>query len=308
MYYIIHFDIASLLILLVIINGRKAFFKDNDYIVSRFIFVITLTTFVAALNIVCALCYDCIIPNSDRTMLSIETLYFILGIYSCYAQLRVICLKVDYSSDSFRVINFIILAFITVCLLVNLGISFMFEYIDHTLIEHPFFLILYIGYIAFFAEMFFILFINRKKLRPKILVLTSTIVVFPVIAVLIQFLYDRLLLVEFGATMAFLVFGFTLNDKDYFELQAKLEELQLSKEAEMKSLEEVARANRVKTLFLNKISKELETPINEAINISDEILASADEEKARGYAGNIKKVGNELLLFVGELINVANEN
>jgi len=308
MYYNIYFEIAAIIILFMIIIGRKAFFEKKDKLTSEFFGVIGFTLVTCIVNIIAALCYDCIIPNSDKGMLVVETVYLLFAMYCCYAQLRVVCLSVGYESDVFRLINFYLLIVVSVALLINLGPGIIFEYVDHKFLGHPLFYATYIIYIAFFLEMLIVLYLNRSMMRRKQLILTTSLFIFPAVCILLQLLFDRYLLSELGATMAFLVFCFTLGDRDYEEYQQVAKELQASGEAIQKSREEANKANRVKTLFIRKMSAELGGPIKEILDICYEAGTSAEDSKTLEYIDRISEGGRDLNSFFCEIEAMAKED
>lgn len=305
MYYNICYDIVSLIILGLLIISKFNMFHAEEQISRQFMHVVAIAFVSCLIDIVAALCYASIIPISDIWMLMVETAYLLFAMYTCYLQLRVVCLRTAFKSEAFRNINFLIVAIMTICLLINIANKFMFEYIDHTFVGYHSFDSIYIVDGIMFVEMATVLVNRRRTLRKKVLFFSSAFFFFPIICILIQFADDRLLLSGAGVTAALLIFSFTLGDQNYESLQQAQTELEESKEIEKHYKADVEAANRVKTLFMERVSNEFKEPIEEAIAISTEMKIKSDDAKVKELIGEIEVANKQLLLFVDELLEAS---
>lgn len=301
MYYNINFEIAAILVLAAMLLGRRNLFKSEDKTIRMFMGVLIMTIGTTVFNIVAALSYAQIIPVDDSWMLVIETAYMLLGIYSCYFMLRLVCVRTGFESEVFRIANFTYIAVMSVVLLINIAGHFMFYYEDHVFVGTSWFHLDYLIYVILFLEIAFVLIAKGKKLRRRVVILTSSIFFCPVGCIIIQFINDRLLLSGIGATVALFIYSFTLGEEDFEELQATLEELQRVKEQSELSRAEAEKVERVKELFIEQISNRFDAPLSEVIRISEEMKEFQDNPLISEYIEQINEAGLQLQTFVGEL-------
>lgn len=308
MYYNICYDLASILILIIMLLARNAFFDKYNELTRSFVTVVLLTFITCMTNIMACLCYDCIIPNSDRGMLVVETIYLLLAIYSCYACLRMMSLRVDFSSDMLRMVNFFLIITVSIALMINVGPGFIFRYENHEFIGSILFRCVYFIYAAFFVEMFVILMIKRKNIRTKILLLISSILFLPLTGILVQFINDRLIVSDFSVTVALLFFAFTLSEQDYEGLQSAYDELERSKRLISRSMTDAEAARRVKSLFMKKMSASFELPLEEINKSCDNMSKLTDDNELSNMINITKNKSNEMQSLVKELLAESGAN
>lgn len=307
MYYVISFEIASVIILMLLILCKLNNFKSSDKSIKRFMYVTLLITVTSVMNILAALCYSKKIPGNDQIMLLYETVYLLLAVYTCFMQLMVIVNRFVVKTEKIRLVNFIIVSIITLILCLNLNIHFMFEYIDHVFTGYTLFNAIYLVYVAFFIQMGVFLYKNRNAVRRQTFYLSLSIMILPILGILIQFIDDRLLLSDFGATMAFLIYSYSLEDQNYAQLQKTMAELEESKKNELKNQDRLRSINQVKSLFMESISEEFKSPIEGIINANNELKDKSVDKEVVKYTNRIDESANELLEFVDEMMVTAKE-
>lgn len=305
MYYNINYEIAAIILLIILMIGRREYFKSTNKINIQFMRVIMLVLTTCVVNIVAALSYSNYIPVDDQMMLFIETIYLILAMFSCYLQLVVIVSRCNYESNVVHIVNFILVGFVSIILLINLSGKFVFEYIDHVFTGHTLFTFMYLVYVVMFIEMAVFLISNRHHIRSQIYILICGVMICPLAGILIQFLNDRLLLSGLGATAAFIIYSFSLEDEDYEKWQNTLNDLEVSKEKEQQNRKDAMISSRVKTIFMRSVSNELREPIKEVMTLSGRMSSRSREEEVINYAEKINESGKQLLSFVDELIEVS---
>lgn len=307
MYYNICYEVAAIVILVVLILARFKYFSSDNRVIKQFMNVIIMVLVTSIMNVIAALSYSSIIPVGDKLMLLIETIYLIFALLCCYFQLEVIIMRFAKGSEQIRIYNFILVALMSIVLSINLYKPFVFEYIDHTFMGYPLFNGIYVIYVILFIEMSVLIIMNKDRARLQTVILTSSIMVLPIVCILIQFIDDRILLSEFGATIAFLLYSYSLEDKDYNKLQITLKELEESRKKELENRESITRVNEVKNLFMESISEELEAPIFEVLELSNSVYEEADSQEVKEYAQKINGAGKHLNSFIDQLINASNE-
>lgn len=307
MYYNINFDIASIVILLILVLCKYKYFFSENSVTKQFMNVVTMVIITCVLNILAALCYSRIIPGNDKVMLLIETIYLIAAIASCYLQLMVIAQRFSTSDYFIKLANFILVAAYSICLGINIYGHFIFEYIDHEFCSYAPFTVVYMIYAIFFIEMFVLIVVNKDKFRRQTVILTSVIMVLPIVSLIIQFFDDSLLLTELGATIAFFIYSFSLEDQDYDKWQSTLIELEELKKEELANKEKIEAINKVKTLFMGNVSEELRAPIEDIIAVSNGLKERNESKELNEYAGRISDSGIQLMTFVDKLIEASGE-
>ena len=302
MYYNICYEVAALVILVALMITKYKYFKSENNVIKLFMVVSVMVAVTCITNITAALCFSNVIPTSDQMMLLVETVYLILTTLCCYMQLVVIEQRFMEHSSRIRMINFVLIAIMIIALTVNLSNHFIYEYVNHVFTRNIWFNFIYIVTAAMFAEMGVIIVINRKKVRRETFILTSSIMILPILCIFIQFFDDRYLVSEFGATIAFLIYSYSVEDQDHERLQKTLEELEESRQSEIRTREEITNVNRVKTLFMKNISEELRLPVREVLNVNTELKNKTDDDIVNDFTQKIEEAGTQLLDFVDELI------
>lgn len=302
MYYNFSYEIVAVLLLLLMLWSKMQYFRSDNRVEHMFWGVMALYLVTNSINIVAALCYSDVIPVNDTWMLVIETVYLLLAMYAVHYQFRIVCTRVEFESEVFRVGNFALVALMTILLLVNIGVRFIFEYIDNEFVGYPFFKSIYLVNGVMFVEMAMVIWNRRKLVRRKVAIFSIFMFLFPVVCILIQFLDDRLLLSGVGATAALMMFSFTLGDQDYEELQSTLVRLEQSKAQDVIKKDEIEAAYRVRQRFMETVSEDMRDPIEEISRINQNIREKSTDEHIGEYVSKIDEASQQLLSFVDELL------
>lgn len=311
MYYDIDYEIASIILLIVLIIARRRYFKSENSIIRQFMTVIILLIITCVIDIIAALSSAYIIPLSDEMMLVVESIYMLMALFVCFMQLMVVSRRMDANIDKIRVVNFLLVAFITLILCFNVYGHFIFEYKTvngvREFIGYTLFYLIYIVYSIFFIQMAIVIILNKNKVRKQTFKLITGILIFPIFCIIIQSAYDNLLLSGFGGTLAFLIYSFSVEDQDYDKLQLTMAELEETRKLQHENEERIISANKVKSLFMENISEELKRPLNEILNICDDLKKENDDKAIDEYTQKINDSGKQLLSFIDELIVAAKQ-
>lgn len=104
--------------------------------------------------------------------------------------------------------------------------------------------------------------------------------------------------------------GFESSNRFITEQVKKIEDLEEKLSIEKKkvadSQELVKESNRLKDIFLSNIRHEIRTPLNSILVFSDMLRQELTSQKHQEYATNVLHSGRKLLLFIDELIELAN--
>lgn len=302
MYYDISYDNIAIVMGLLILIVKRDFFKSKDMLEKKYIWLVSFAVISNGVELVTALAYSNYIALGDQMLLTFETVYLLFAICCCYLMLRVICIAAEYNSENFRAGNFVAVGVMTVALLINIGGKFIFEYKNHVFVGYNLFILVYLVNSVFFFEIAYIIFKFRSRLRRKIVIVSSLMFILPIIAIIIQYFDDRLLLSGLGVTLALLMFGFTLGEKDYFELEKMRTELEQEKELEQKRRNEIENLYCVKSKFIENIRKKLREPVEEVKKVNKAIKEDSNDQNVEKYVKHIDKASDELLAFVNEMI------
>lgn len=308
MYYNIHYEICAILIVLVLLFSRSKYFKSDNKAIKQFIGVLMMVIATCCMNITAALAYSNIIRVSDQGLLVIETIYLIFALLSCYMQLGVIRERFDNHEQDLKLVNLVILSVAVIALVFNISLKYIFTYENHQFVGYLLFYGVYVVYALLFIEMGVLIFQNRDKVRSGTLITSASIMFLPVICILVQMIYDELLLSELGAAIAFLLYNYSLEDEDYEKYQETLLELESSKEGEQKNRADITAVNRVKNIFMKNVSGELRVNITDVLEFDNEIQDKELSPQAREYTNQINESAKQLLNYVDSLTKAGENN
>lgn len=302
MYYNISYEISSVVFILLLIAIKYRHFMNQNKMIRQFMTALIFLMCTCLINIIAALGYSSIIKLNDDGMLLVESLYLFLAICTTYMQLEVVVIRFVENSLPIQIINFIFVGLVSLVICLNIYGRFLFEYSHHIFIGHKYFFVIYIVYAIIFLEMGIIIATNRGKVRFRTLILSSSIMIFPILSILIQFLLPRILFSGFGATVAYFVYSFSIEDQYYNEYANSLEKLEKAEKAEKENKEEIYIVNQVKKLFMENVSSDIKKPIDEVINVSKSICEGTDNDEVVELAKKIQDAGAQLDTFVDILI------
>ena len=196
-----------------------------------------------------------------------------------------------------------------VIMVVNFANGIVFSYSDQGQYIHGkhFFLMCYLypAIFIFWGTLFYLIKIKdyEKKQRLSIgmaLVLTGMLYS-------IQMFYsDQVLLTFFAASVGLVIVFFSLETPDYMRLNKTLVELDKAREAACKANEEMQEVSRLKTEFIENMSRELRNPVNAIIGYNDLIISKTEESETAENAINVKAASSSLLSLFNDIINYIN--
>ena len=149
--------------------------------------------------------------------------------------------------------------------------------------------------ILYVTIMAVITFMKRKTISRKKAIPIYLLIVFFIMAGLIQFYFPQITIIVQIETFICLIMYFTIENPDL----KMLKKMELAKE-------EAERANRAKSDFLSSMSHEIRTPLNAIVGLSDDI-ASYKERVPKEVVEDTKDICNAsetLLEIVGNILDI----
>ncbi len=308
MYYVIDYEIAAVILLVIMIVSKIKLFKSKDRTTRMYMIVLVVALICGILDIFTALCQGNIIHVTDKYMLLFETIYLILILYSNYYLLRLICFRTHLESEALHIFNFVLISVLSFFLLSNLGQSFMFHYENLKFVGSSWFDFIYLINMAIYIEIAVVLVEKGKRLRRKILILCINAFLLPVVCIIAQYINDRILVSELGVVAAMFLFGFTLGEEDYASWELKRKELEETEDEEARIFAEAQKAKQVKIIFLDRITNKIETPLSGMIRAGEEMREFDVTPEIGEYIAQINKATNQLQEFTSEFHKVAEES
>ena len=298
MYYNISYDIAAILILLVIVAGMNTVLYTETAghkLVRRYVYAVIAC---AVIDIITAytISYGYLVPDSLNMILN--SLYQYSSAFCVYCAMSTILNYYPGASKTSVMINRILLCLLVAFVTLNLFTGWMFSFENGVYVHGRLYLIAYGLSLAIIFHMLYVVLVNRAD-RPR--QITRIIILFlylPTIFTGIQMLTGNILLIVFGEAFSALIMLFALETPDYRKLLKTMNELESARE-------EANVANRTKSDFLASMSHEIRTPINGILGMNTMILRDSDDPKITEYAENIRIAGNGLLSIINDILDLS---
>ncbi len=297
MYYNISFDIAAILVLIVIAVGMKTVLYTDTKGHKLVRYYVYSVIACALIDIITAytICYGYLVP--DLLNIVLNSLYQYSALICVAVAMRTILNYYPSASKTSVVINRILLYVQTVFITVNLFTGWLFTFKDGEYVHGNLYYISYALSLAVVFHMLYVVLVNRSD-RPG--VISNIILLFlflPTIFTVIQMIFSNVLLIAFGEAFSALIMLFALETPDYRKLMKTMNELEIARE-------EANIANRTKSDFLASMSHEIRTPINGILGMNTMILRDSGDPQIVEYAENIRLAGNGLLSIINDILDL----
>lgn len=298
MYYNISFDIAAILMLVVIAVGMKTVLYTDTQghkLVRMYVYSVIAC---AVIDIITAytICYGYLIP--DLLNLILNTLYQYASVLCVAVAMRTILNYYPSASKISVMINKALLYLQTGFVTLNMFTGWMFKFKDGAYLHGRLYLIAYILSLAVVFHMLYVVIKNHSD-RPGLISRVILLFLFlPTIFTAIQMIVGNVLLIAFGEAFSALIMLFALETPDYRKLMKTMKELEIARE-------EANIANSAKSDFLASMSHEIRTPINGILGMNTMILRDSKDPQIVEYAENIRISGNALLSIINDILDLS---
>ena len=297
MYYNISFDIAAILVLIVLSAGMNTVLYTETR-GHRLVCIYMYSVIACAIiDIITAytICYGYMVP--DTLNLILNTVFQYATVLCVSGAMRIILNYYPGASRTSVMVNRVLIYLLTAFVTLNIFTGWLFKFENGVYIHGNLYIIAYILPLLIVFHMLFVVLINRND-QPGII---TRIVIFflflPTIFTVIQMIAGDILLVAFGEAFSTLVILFAMETPDYRKLMKTMKELEAARE-------EANVANRSKSDFLAGMSHEIRTPINGILGMNTMILRDSKDPKITEYAENIRVSGNGLLSIVNDILDL----
>ena len=298
MYYNISFDIAAILMLVVIAVGMKTVLYTDTQghkLVRMYVYSVIAC---ALIDIITAytICYGYLVP--DPLNLILNTLYQYASVLCVAVAMRTILNYYPSASKISVMINRTLLYLQTGFVTLNMYTGWMFKFKDGAYLHGRLYLIAYILSLAVVFHMLYVVIKNHSD-RPGLISRVILLFLFlPTIFTAIQMIVGNVLLIAFGEAFSALIMLFALETPDYRKLMKTMNELEIARE-------EANIANSAKSDFLASMSHEIRTPINGILGMNTMILRDSKDPQIVEYAENIRIAGNALLSIINDILDLS---
>ena len=298
MYYNISFDIAAILMLIVIAVGMKTVLYTDTQghkLVRMYVYSVIAC---ALIDIITAytICYGYLVP--DPLNLILNTLYQYASVLCVAVAMRTILNYYPSASKISVMINRTLLYLQTGFVTLNMFTGWMFKFKDGAYLHGRLYLIAYILSLAVVFHMLYVVIKNHSD-RPGLISRVILLFLFlPTIFTAIQMIVGNVLLIAFGEAFSALIMLFALETPDYRKLMKTMKELEIARE-------EANIANSAKSDFLASMSHEIRTPINGILGMNTMILRDSKDPQIVEYAENIRIAGNALLSIINDILDLS---
>ena len=297
MYYNISFDIAAILVLIVLAVGMNTVLYTDTRghkLVRLYMYSVIICSVIDVITAY-TICYGYMI--SDTLNLVLNTLYQYSSAVCVALAMQTILNYYPSASKRSVIINRILLILLVIFITLNIYTGWLFSFENGVYIHGRFYYIAYILSLAVVIDMLAIVLINRSD-KPG--VISRIIILFlflPTIFTVIQMIVGNVLLITFGEAFSALIMLFALETPDYRKLMKTMKELEIARE-------EANAANNAKSDFLASMSHEIRTPINGILGMNTMILRDSSDPDIVEYSENIRTAGNTLLSIINDILDL----
>nr|MCR4808112.1 hypothetical protein [Lachnospiraceae bacterium] len=218
MYYNISFDIAAILVLIVLAIGMNTVLYTDTRghkLVRLYMYSVIICS---VLDIITAytICYGTMVP--DPLNLVLNTLYQYSSAICVAIAMQTILNYYSSASDISVMINRILLALLVIFITLNLFTGWMFRFENGAYIHGRLYYIAYILSLAIVIHMLVVVLLNRSD-KPGLMSRIILLFLFlPTIFTVIQMILGDVLLVTFGEAFSAVIMMFALETPDYRKL------------------------------------------------------------------------------------------
>jgi len=302
MHYFISFDVASLIISLIIFYIHFNFYsrEEGSRTFQLFLLIIVVN---CVMDILSARGIEQFIPVSDTVNTLLTTIFMASTIVVHYYAFKAVAYGLKYRNKLLLRINHFILMAALWVLVFNFFFGFMFRFENTEYITTKLFHINHAVCTWFMFNLFIIIVSSRKKLTPIKFHVSLFSVFTLLIPVIIQLFFPSYLLIPMGVTSVAFVLLFSLETPDYAKLQQAKQELEEARTNEIKVRRQLEISNSEKTVFLENMSHELRTPINAIMGFNRMIQLEKIDESTKQKSQSIQEASNTLLKLVGDILD-----
>ena len=297
MYYNISFDIAAILVLIVLAIGMNTVLYTDTRghkLVRLYMYSVIICS---VLDIITAytICYGTMVP--DQLNLVLNTLYQYSSAVCVALAMQTILNYYPSASNISVMINRILLALLAIFITLNLFTGSMFRFENGAYIHGRLYYVAYILSLAIVIHMLVVVLLNRSD-KPGLMSRIILLFLFlPTIFTVIQMILGNVLLITFGEAFSAVIMMFALETPDYRKLMKTMKELEIARE-------EANTANHAKSDFLASMSHEIRTPINGILGMNTMILRDSKDPNIVEYSENIRVAGNTLLSIINDILDL----
>ena len=297
MYYNISFDIAAILVLIVLAVGMNTVLYTDTRghrSVRLYMYSVIICSVIDVITAY-TISYGYLI--SDTLNLILNTLYQYSSAVCVALAMQTILNYYPSASKRSVMINRILLYLLVIFITLNIFTGWLFSFENGVYIHGRFYYIAYILSLAVVIDMLFIVLINRNDKPGLISRIIILFLFLPTIFTVIQMIVGNVLLITFGEAFSALIMLFALETPDYRKLMKTMKELEIARE-------EANAANNAKSDFLASMSHEIRTPINGILGMNTMILRDSSDPDIVEYSENIRTAGNTLLSIINDILDL----
>jgi len=261
--YNLSFDIAGLIItflLYLILNTLYVSSSKTNILFRKFV---VLSFISGLLDLISAITIENAISIPPIVNLLLNSLYIYSAYLTAFLIDKYISTMIDFQTKLHKILIYTVSFMFGITLILNLftGCSFSFSGGDYN--KGPLYLFNFFCPMFFLFDVSFILILKHKKFTKKQLILNWSVVIYPLIAAIIQIIFPNQLLTSFAFSLSILTVLFSLETPDFVELEY------LRKNLEKQVVEET-RKSIEKQRKLEMMSIESTQALVQAIDEKDE--------------------------------------
>lgn len=301
--YNISYDIVGVILCIVLLMLHSFIFDKEQKSNKLFKKFVISALAEGILDIVTAWMIDGLFSLPDIYSNILNCIYTYVALQTAYFAFRMIGERMEFFNKYIYGFAYLCYGVGSIIVLSNVFTNFLFTFNNGIYERTPFYTLVYAFSIALLGIIPIIFVFERNKLKEGEALAPLYFLGIILINFLIQLFLPKVLLNSFGKAVSGVVYCLMMETPEHVKVRLTAESLQNARKKELKTIENLSKANEDRTNFLVNMTHELRTPINAILGFTEIFVKENDTDEIIGSIEKIRKSGSHLIDLVDDMVD-----